>query len=122
MIKRNTDIDMCNGPITKKIILFAIPLMLSGILQLLFNAADVVVVGQFCGSVSLAAVGSNGSVINLMINLFLGVSVGTNVLVARGVGRQHADRVFRAVHSSILLSIFIGLLPAFSVPSSLRKC
>lgn len=109
MIKRNTDIDMCNGPITKKIILFAIPLMLSGILQLLFNAADVVVVGQFCGSVSLAAVGSNGSVINLMINLFLGVSVGTNVLVARGVGRQHADRVFRAVHSSILLSIFIGL-------------
>ena len=109
MMKRSADIDMCNGPITKKIILFAIPLMLSGILQLLFNAADVVVVGQYCGSVSLAAVGSNGSVINLMVNLFLGVSVGTNVLVARGVGRQHADRVFRAVHSSILLSILIGV-------------
>ena len=109
MIKRSADIDMCNGPVTKKIIVFAIPLMLSGILQLLFNAADVVVVGQFCGSVSLAAVGSNGSVINLMVNLFLGVSVGTNVLVARGVGRQHADRVFRAVHSSIFLSILIGL-------------
>ena len=108
-MKRNAEIDMCNGPVTGKIILFAIPLMLSGMLQLLFNAADVMVVGQFCGSTSLAAVGSNGSVINLLVNLFLGVSVGTNVLVARSSGRQHADSVFRAVHSSILLSFLIGI-------------
>ena len=108
-MKRSAEIDMCNGPVTGKIILFAIPLMLSGMLQLLFNAADVMVVGQFCGRTSLAAVGSNGAVINLLVNLFLGVSVGTNVLVAREIGRQHADRVFRAVHSSILLSFLIGI-------------
>ncbi len=108
-MKRSAEIDMCNGPVTGKIILFAIPLMLSGMLQLLFNAADVMVVGQFCGSTSLAAVGSNGAVVNLLVNLFLGVSVGTNVLVAREIGRQHADRVFRAVHSSILLSFIIGI-------------
>ena len=108
-MKRSAEIDMCNGPVTGKIILFTIPLMLSGMLQLLFNAADVMVVGQFCGSTSLAAVGSNGAVVNLLVNLFLGVSVGTNVLVAREIGRQHADRVFRAVHSSILLSFIIGI-------------
>ena len=68
--------DMCNGPLLKKIILFAIPLMLSGVLQLLFNAADVIVVGRFTGNEALAAVGSTSSLINLLINLFVGVSVG----------------------------------------------
>ena len=67
--------DMCNGPLLKKIILFAIPLMLSGVLQLLFNAADVIVVGRFTGNEALAAVGSTSSLINLLINLFVGVSV-----------------------------------------------
>jgi len=114
---------MCNGPILGKIIRFAVPLMLSGMLQLLFNAADVVVVGQFCGSTSLAAVGSNGAIINLLVNVFLGVSVGTNVLVARYCGRQQHDGVFRAVHSSILFSIligiFIGLLGALLAPQML---
>lgn len=100
---------MCNGPILSRIILFAIPLMLSGMLQLLFNAVDSMVVGRYCGSTALAAVGSNGAVINLLVNLFLGVSVGTNVLVARNFGRQHADCVFRAVHSAVLLSVLIGI-------------
>ena len=105
----SSDIDMCNGPVMGKLLLFAVPLMLSGMLQLLFNAADVVVVGQFCGSLSLAAVGSNGALVNLLVNLFIGISVGTNVLVAKNFARQHADSVFRAVHSAILLSVIIGI-------------
>ena len=71
--------DMCNGPIMSKLLRFALPLMCSSLLQLLFNAADVVVVGQFCGEESLAAVGSTTSLINLMTNLFIGLSVGANV-------------------------------------------
>jgi len=106
---KHTEIDMCNGPIMSKLIRFAIPLMLSGMLQLLFNAADVVVVGQFCGSTSLAAVGSNGAVINLLVNVFIGISVGTNVLVARYMGRQQHDGIYRAVHTSVLFSIFVGI-------------
>ena len=72
MQKRQYQIDMCNGPLWSKILLFALPLMASSILQLLFNAADVVVVGQFVGKEALAAVGSNTSLINLMVNLFVG--------------------------------------------------
>lgn len=74
---------MCNGPLWNKILLFALPLMASSILQLLFNAADVVVVGRYAGKEALAAVGSNSALINLLINLFVGLSVGTNVVVAR---------------------------------------
>ena len=121
---RTTDIDMCNGPITGTLIRFALPLMLSGMLQLLFNAADVVVVGQFCGSTSLAAVGSNGAVINLLVNLFIGISVGTNVLVARYLGRQHYDGVYRAVQSAILFSVivgvFVGIFGAILAPQLLH--
>ena len=84
--KKNYEIDMCNGPLLGKILMFSIPLMLSGILQLLFNAADIVVVGRFAGSNALAAVGSTSSLINLLVNLFLGLSVGANVLVARFYG------------------------------------
>lgn len=82
MIRRQHHIDMCNGPLWNKILLFALPLMASSILQLLFNAADVVVVGRYAGKEALAAVGSNSALINLMINLFVGLSVGTNVVVA----------------------------------------
>lgn len=110
MARTRDEIDMLNGPITGKLIRFALPLIFSGMLQLLFNAADVIVVGNFCGSNAMAAVGSNGSVINLIINLFMGVSVGTNVVVARAWGRQHADSVFRTVHSAILLSVIVGLM------------
>ena len=77
---------MIHGPLAGKLLVFAIPLMLSSILQLLFNAADVIVVGRWSGSQSLAAVGSNTSLINLMVNLFVGFSVGTNVVVARDLG------------------------------------
>ena len=78
---RKYEIDMCNGPLLGKILIFYVPLMLSGILQLLFNAADIVVVGRFAGNESLAAVGATGSLTNLIVNLFIGLSVGANVLV-----------------------------------------
>ena len=74
---------MCNGSIMDKLITFSLPLMLSGILQLLFNAVDLVVVGRFTGSQALAAVGSTTALINMFINFFMGVSLGANVLVAR---------------------------------------
>ena len=74
---------MCSGPILRKMLMFALPLMLSSILQLLFNAADIVVVGKFAGDNSLAAVGSNTALINLLTNLFIGLSIGANVVAAR---------------------------------------
>ena len=80
---KSYEMDMCSGPVLGKILIFSIPLMLSGILQLLFNAADVIVVGRYAGSQSLAAVGSTTALINLLINIFIGLSVGVNVLVAQ---------------------------------------
>ncbi len=83
---------MCSGPILGKLLTFTIPLIFSGILQLLFNAADVIVVGRFAGSQSLAAVGSTTALINLMINIFIGLSVGVNVIVARYYGAKRGKR------------------------------
>ena len=82
-MKKSYEIDMCNGPLLGKLLIFALPLMLSGILQLLFNAADIIVVGRFTGSHALAAVGSTSSLINLLVNLFIGFSIGANVLTAQ---------------------------------------
>lgn len=109
---KSYEIDMCNGPLFGKILLFTLPLMLSGILQLLFNAADVVVVGQFAGNEALAAVGSTGALTNLLVNLFIGLSVGANVLVARYYGARREEEVSSTVHTSILLSIIGGILLA----------
>ena len=83
MKKSKYEIDMCNGSILDKLISFSIPLMLSGILQLLFNAVDIIVVGRFTGSEALAAVGSTTALINVFVNLFIGISLGANVLAAR---------------------------------------
>lgn len=102
--------DMCNGPIFKKLLIFALPLMLSGILQLLFNAADIVVVGKFTGSHALAAVGSTGALINLFVNVFIGFSIGTNVLVAQYFGARDEKNVQETVHTSILLGIVGGFI------------
>lgn len=93
-----------------KMLRFAVPLMLSSILQLLFNAADVVVVGKFAGDDALAAVGCTGSLINLLINLFMGLSVGANVMVARHFGAKRESELKKSVHTSMLLSVLGGLL------------
>ena len=104
------EIDMCSGSVLRKMLAFALPLMCSSILQLLFNAADIVVVGHFAGDNALAAVGSNTSLINLMTNLFIGLSIGTNVLAARCQGAQDEEGLRRTVHTSMLLSLLSGLL------------
>lgn len=104
--------DMLHGPLLGSLISYAIPIMLTGILQLLFNAADLVVVGQYRGSVSVAAVGATGSLTNLIINLFIGLSIGAGVTVAHGIGSRDDERVHRTVHTSILLSLIAGLLVA----------
>lgn len=96
----------------KKIVLFSIPLALSSVLQLLFNAADVVVVGRFAGSAALAAVGSNGSLINLLTNLFIGLSIGANVVAARCFGARDDTGVHNTVHTSILISLICGVVMA----------
>lgn len=109
-MKKSYEMDMCNGPIFKKLLIFALPLMLSGILQLLFNAADIVVVGKFTGSHALAAVGSTGALINLFVNVFIGFSIGTNVLVAQYFGARDEKNLQETVHTSILLGIVGGFI------------
>ena len=107
---RATNLNMTEGPLLGKIIRFSVPLMLSGMLQLLYNAADVVVVGRFAGSAALAAVGSTGALVNLLVNLFMGVSVGCNVLVARYYGAGDQDSVSETVHCAVGSSLIIGVM------------
>lgn len=106
--RRDTDID--NGPLFGKILIFSLPIMAMNILQLLFNTTDMVVVGRFSGSDALAAVGATGSLINLIITLFMELSVGTSVVVARDYGAGRADDVSRAVHTSIVISLIGGIV------------
>ena len=106
-------LDMIHGPLLGKLIIFTIPIILSGVLQLLFNAADVIVVGRFAGEASLAAVGSTGSLINLMTNLFIGMSVGANVCAAQFYGANHYEDVKKTVHTSTAFSIICGILLVF---------
>lgn len=110
MFKSKNQIDMCSGPIFSKMIAYAIPLMLSGYLQLLFNAADMAIVGQFGsnGERSLAAVGATSSLVNLIINIFIGMSVGANAVVARRVGAGDKNGIRRAVHTAVFLGIVSG--------------
>ena len=110
MKKTNSfEIDMCNGPLLGKILRFSFPLIFSGVLQLLFNAADMIVVGKFAGKQSLAAVGSTGALINLLVNVFIGLSVGVNVLVARYYGANQEREVKDTVHTAITLSVVCGV-------------
>lgn len=109
IMKKSYEIDMCNGPLLGKLLLFTLPLMLSGILQLLFNAADIVVVGKFSGSQALAAVGSTSALINLFVNVFIGFSIGANVMVAQYFGAKDEKNVQETVHTSILLGLLGGI-------------
>ena len=107
---KNTQINMTEGPIFSKLLKFSVPLIFSSLLQLLFNAADVVVVGRFAGDNSLAAVGSTGSLVNLLINLFMGLSIGTNVVAAHYFGAGKHKHVQDTVHTAILLSVISGII------------
>lgn len=104
------EIDMCNGPLLSKILVYAVPLIASGILQLLFNAADMVVAGRFAGNAALGAVGATSSLINLLINVFIGMSVGSNVLVAHFYGANRQEELGQTVHTSIALSLISGVV------------
>ena len=107
---RRTKSDLLEGPLLKNVILYTVPIILTGLLQLLFNAADLVVVGQFCGSVSVAAVGATGAIINLIVNLFIGLSVGAGVLVAQGIGAENHEAVHRTVHTAIPAAALSGVI------------
>lgn len=110
--KNKYEIDMCNGTIMDKLITFAIPLMLSSVLQLMFNAVDIIVVGRFGGSQALAAVGSTTALINIFVNLFIGISLGTNVLVARYYALEMKKEVSETVHTAITFALVSGIVVA----------
>ena len=110
--KNKYEIDMCNGTIMDKLISFSLPLMLSGILQLMFNAVDIIVVGRFSGSQALAAVGSTSALINVFTNLFIGISLGANVLTARFYAAGREKEVSETVHTAITLALVSGIVMA----------
>ena len=112
MSKNKYEIDMCNGTIMDKLISFSVPLMLSGILQLMFNAVDIIVVGRFAGSQSLAAVGSTTALINMFVNLFIGVSLGANVLAARFYASGKHKEMSETVHTAITFAAISGVVMA----------
>lgn len=109
MFSQKHDIDICSGTLFSKILIFALPIMAMNILQLLFNAADMIVVGQFAGVEPLAAVGATGALINLIINLFMGLSVGTSVVIAQDYGAGNSEELKNSVHTSIAISIILGI-------------
>ena len=113
-MKKKKTFDMLNGSIWNKLILFALPLAASSILQQLFNAADVAVVGSFAGSGALAAVGANGPIINLLVNSFVGLSVGANVVIASFIGQNDEKRTSLAAHTSVTMSVIIGIVLLFA--------
>ena len=108
LIKRN-EMDMTTGPLMQKLVAYAVPVVITGVLQLLFNAADVIVVGRFAGRTALAAVGSTTSLINLMVNLFMMTSIGVNVAVARYYGAHEPLEVSETVSTAMTMSVIIGL-------------
>lgn len=121
---RRHTMDLCHGPILKNLVLYALPLIASGVLQLLYNAADLIVVARFAGGTALAAVGSTGSLVSLIINVFIGMSTGASVVVARYYGAEDREGVSRSVHTTIALSFISGvatlLIGLFFSPALLR--
>lgn len=104
--------DMCRGPLLRQTLVFAFPLIVSGMLQLLFNAADLIVVGRFASHQALAAVGATGALTHLIINIFIGMSIGANVLVAQNLGEQNRKDTSRTTHTAIMISLVGGTLLA----------
>lgn len=110
--RKSYEMDMCSGPILPKMLRFALPLMFSSLLQLLFNAADIIVVGRFAGDNSMAAVGSTAYLINLFVNLFIGISVGANILASRLYGAQDKEGLHQTVHTAMFFSLISGIFLA----------
>lgn len=107
--KRENKIDMLNGPLFGKLILFAMPIAITSTLQQLFNSADIVVCGRFVGNVALAAVGANSQIINLFINSFLGLSVGANVMISNYIGAGKTHKIYNVVHTAMTFAMVFGL-------------
>ena len=105
MAKSQTKVDMLNGPLAGKILIFALPLIASGILQQSFNAVDVAIIGHYASSRAIAAVGSNGPVISILVNLFLGIAVGANVVIANYLGQRNFDAVRRSVYTVVIVAL-----------------
>ena len=114
-MRHTPDVDMCNGPLVGNLLRFSIPLMASGILQLLFNAADIIVLGQFASSSAMAAVGATSSLNSLLVNLFLGLSIGCSVVMAHSYGAQDWRRVHDTVHTAVLLALICGAVLVVAV-------
>lgn len=110
MSQKNHNQQMLEGPLLKNIISYTIPIILTSVLQLLFNAADLVVVGRFCGSISVAAVGATGSITSLIVNLFIGLSVGAGVTAAHAIGSREEDVVHKTVHTALPMALCSGLV------------
>lgn len=107
------EIDMCQGPLLRKMILFALPLMATGVLQILFNAVDIIVVGRFAGSDAMAAVGATTSLVNIFVSFFIGLSMGGNVLVGQSYASRNKEKLHEAVHTAITLALVAGFLMIF---------
>ncbi|MCM1505999.1 MAG: MATE family efflux transporter [Ruminococcus flavefaciens] len=109
-MKNNSPDDMTEGPLLKKLLLYTLPIIMTGVLQLLFNAADLVVVGRYGSDTSVAAVGATSAIINLITNLFIGLSVGAGVAVAHGLGAGKSEEVHRTVHTAIPIALVSGII------------
>ena len=110
--KKRKQLDMLHGPIWNKLPLFALPVAATAILEQLFNASDIAVVGNFTGAgktIAVAAVGANSSIISLIVNLFVGIALGANVVIANAIGRKDKEAVTKAVHTSIIVAILAGI-------------
>lgn len=105
---RSRQIDMCNGPLLKNVIAYTVPIIITSVIQLLYNAADLAVVGQFCGSKSVAAVGSTGALVTLFVNFFVGFASGAGVEMAKAVGSGNSEKVHKMVHTAMPLSMISG--------------
>ncbi|MBE6750611.1 MAG: MATE family efflux transporter [Ruminococcaceae bacterium] len=107
---KNKDVNMLSGPLFKNIVLFTVPIIITNFLQLVFNTADLIIVGRFCGSVSVAAVGATSSLTHLMINLFIGLSVGAGISAAQAIGARDEDQVKRIVHTAVPVAVISGII------------
>ena len=108
-MKKNSIADMTTGPFFKKIVLFSIPLIFTGLLQLIYNTADTVIVGRFAGKQALAAVGSTGSLVALILNVFMGLAMGAGVVTAKYIGAGNMQKIKRCTHTAMLLSVVCGI-------------